>query len=578
MKQLSRREFIQKASFASLSLAALGGCMEQRANSSKRPNVIILLTDDQGYGDMSCHGNPHLTTPAIDSFAQQSTEMDQFYVCPVCAPTRASLMTGRYNYRTGAIDTYVGRAMMYNDEITLAEVLKRSGYQTGIFGKWHLGDNYPLRPQEQGFDEVLVHRGGGIGQPSDPPGNHYQDPILLHNGKDEQFSGYCMDIYTDHTIRYIRKNKNRPFFIYLATNTPHTPLEVPDEYAKPFREMGLHDETARTYGMIKNIDDNFGRILDELKKQDLEEDTIVIFLTDNGSIPEPTHKDNERHTAGLRGWKGSVYENGIRVPCFLRWPGKFRAGLKVKNIAAHIDIMPTLLEACSIPKDGLNPMDGRNLIPLLTGSRIAWPDRHLVLQWHRGDVPEPNRAFAIRNQRYKLLQAKGAGADVPVSQYEFELYDIRNDPSERDNLASQHPEIVKKMLAEYLDWFEDVSKTRGYAPPNIYVGTKHENPVILTRQDWRGANNWTDDDHGYWYIDVRKAGRYDIKTIFPPRNQQAMLHLKVAGQYLSQPIQPGQKQHVFENLALPAGETTLDAYLVVDNQEKGMSYVYVERL
>src|SRR5438876_8306523 len=270
-------------------------------------------------------------------------------------------MTGRYNYRTGVVDTFLGRAMMHGDEVTVAEMLGANGYRTAIFGKWHLGDNHPMRPQDQGFQESLVHRGGGIGQHADPPGNRYFDPVLQHNGRPVKMRGYCSDIFTDEAIRYIGRQGDRPFFVYLAYNCPHEPLQVPDDYYQLYQKMNLaHDQfpkighplpgearqdvTAKVYGMITNIDDNLGRLFAKLDELKLADETIVVFLTDNG--PQQV-----RYNSGLLERKGSVHEGGIRVPCFIRWPaGKLEPGRVVDRIAAHIDLTPTLLAACGVPK------------------------------------------------------------------------------------------------------------------------------------------------------------------------------------------------------------------------------------
>ncbi|MEM9026568.1 MAG: arylsulfatase, partial [Verrucomicrobiota bacterium] len=285
------------------------------------PNIVLLLTDDQGYGDLGYTGNPDIKTPTIDAFARESVVFENFYVSPVCTPTRASLLTGRYNYRTGAIDTWMGRSTMHQGELTLAEVLKDAGYATGLFGKWHLGDTYPYRPQDQGFDSVLMHLGGGIGQPSGPAGNAYFDPVLWENGQEKTFRGYCMDIYTDATIQFIKNHKDRPFFAFLATNTPHTPLQVAPAYSRPYFESGLPEETSIIYGMMSNIDDNFARVLNTLEDLQIADNTIVIYMSDNG--PKIFHPDR-RFRAGLKGEKTGVYEGGIRSPFFMRWPKKFQ--------------------------------------------------------------------------------------------------------------------------------------------------------------------------------------------------------------------------------------------------------------
>ncbi|MBD3266542.1 sulfatase-like hydrolase/transferase [bacterium] len=549
--QLTRRTFLQTSAATAGSLA-IGS---QQAFSQEQPNVILIITDDQGYGDIGVHGNKKIKTPNMDRFANESVAFDRFYVCPVCAPTRACLMTGRYNYRTGVVDTYLGRAMMHNDEITMAEVFKNSGYATGIFGKWHLGDNYPLRPSEQGFDEVLVHKGGGIGQPSDPPGNSYDNPILFHNNKPFHYKGYCTDIFTDATIEFIKKNREKPFFAYLSTNAPHTPLEIDKRYVQPYLDMGLDETTAKVYGMVENIDENLGRLMHNLNQYGLDENTIVIFMTDNG----PQQK---RYTANLRGRKGSVYEGGIRVPCFIRWPKKLKAGKEVKPIAAHIDMLPTLIAACGL-KQPENKLDGINLMPVLEGQTATTPDRTLFTQWHRGDEPEKFRACAAWDQRYKLINGK-------------ELYDIQNDPYEKHDIADQNPDIVERLRQDYLDWFRDVSGTRGYAPPRIYIGTKHENPVILTRQDWRGPHaSWGKKGLGYWEVDIRQTASYNLTLRIHAAGEGDTAHVKCGDTHKTQKLQKGATHCVFPDIPLQQGEGRLEAWIDTGKEKIGVRYLDV---
>ena len=245
-------------------LLLLSGCVQSGKISydGTQPNIVLIITDDQGYGDLGSTGNQQIQTPNLDRFAEESTRFNRFYVSPVCAPTRASLMTGRYNYRTGVVDTYVGRAMMESSEITLAELLRDAGYDTGIFGKWHLGDTWPIRPMDQGFAESLVHMGGGIGQPSDPPDNTYFEPTLQHNGETVRPDGYCTDIFADAAIEYIKEQRSKPFFVYLATNAPHGPLQIDEQYVAKYRDMGIENKTARIYGMVENIDENVGKVLE----------------------------------------------------------------------------------------------------------------------------------------------------------------------------------------------------------------------------------------------------------------------------------------------------------------------------
>lgn len=507
------------------------------AQGRRPPNVILCISDDQGYGDLSLHGNTHLKTPNLDRIGTEGVQFTQFQVCPVCSPTRASLMTGRYNYRTGVVDTFLGRSMMYPDETTMAEVLRASGYRTGIFGKWHLGDCFPLRAMDQGFDESVVCTGGGLTQPSDPPGNHYDNPLLKVNGKWERREGYCTDIFFREAIRFIEKNRRQPFFAYVATNAPHTPLEIADAYWKPFAARGLDETTAKVYGMCRNLDDNMGRLHSALERLGLVENTILIFLTDNGP-------QQARYVAGMRGRKGTVYQGGIRVPCFLRWPKRIKPG-RIDRIAAHIDLLPTLAEACGAKALSGRKIDGRSLMPLLRGESANWPDRTLYTQWHRGDVPELFRANAARTQQHKLVDGK-------------ELYDLSADPAEQRDLALEKPEIVSRMRKGVEDWFRDVSSERGYAPPRIHLGAPQEPLTTLTRQDWRGDRaGWAAGDTGHWEVDVTRAGRYDLTIRFPKTIDSGVAGVEVGGFRGERQFEPGAESATLAGAHLERGPARL---------------------
>jgi len=570
---------------ALLAITALLSVLEgpEAAAAADRPNILVIITDDQGYGDLGVHDNPKIKTPNLDQFARQSVRLKSFYVSPVCAPTRASLMTGRYNYRTGVVDTYQGRAMMHPDELTLAEVLTAAGYRTGIFGKWHLGDNAPLRAIDQGFQEALVIKGGGIGQPSDPPGgSSYSDPVLQHNGKEERYKGYCSDIFAQAAIDFLSKPGDQPFFAYLAFNCPHEPLEAPEPELAGYRAMNLklsqfpqlgqpippsyaapQEMVARVYAMVSNIDANVGRVLKALDDRGLSSNTIVVFLTDNGPA-------FVRFNDGLRGWKGSVYDGGIRVPCYIRWPGQFPPRHVVDRIAAHIDLVPTLLDACGLPSPSGVKLDGRSLLLLLRGfSAAGWPDRTLYFQWHRGDRPEPGRAFAARTQEYKLLRPEpppGARKTPPL-----ELYDMEHDPYELHSVAAKHAEVAKRLYNGYLAWFQDVATTRGFDPVRIELGGQRENPTILTRQDWRGPRaNTGVNDLGYWEIDVPRAGRFDIKLDLQQRRFPTEAHFAVGGVKLKQPIAAGVTDCWFRDVALPQGPARLEAWVEGNRASAGV--------
>jgi len=560
------------------------------APRQRPPNVLLVITDDQGYGDLRAHGNPKVETPNLDRLAREGVQFQSFYVSPVCSPTRASLMTGRYNYRTGVVDTYLGRSLMHPDETTIAELLSRAGYRTGIFGKWHLGDNYPLRAMDQGFQESLVLNGGGIGQPSDPVGGEsYFDPMLRHNGVWVKTRGYVSDVITDAAIAFIHQHRRQPFLAYLAFNAPHTPLEVPaDKYAK-YKRMNLQaadvagpghpaakkfdpDVTAKIYGMVENIDDNVGRVLATLDELRLTEQTIVIFMTDNGP-------QQPRYNAGLPGLKGTVHEGGIRVPLFVRWPGVFPPRT-VDRVAAHIDLMPTLIEICGVARPRRVKFDGVSLLPLLKGGGANWPDRTLFFQWHRGDAPQLNRAFAARSQRYKLVQPQGHGENKLPSEFGFQLYDMANDPLGQRDVAAAQPEIVTRMTDAYDAWFRDVTNGRDYADrgiARIRIGSPQENPVRLTRQDWRGAQAaWTSTSLGHWEVDVRRAGTYDIALRFAELNTAGAIDFALGERKLQQEVPAGATIATFNQVRLSRGAARLESWVTRDGRRVGMLDVVVK--
>lgn len=554
-----------------------------------RPNIVILLTDDQGYGDVGSHGNPFLKTPVLDALANESIEMTHFYTYTSCTPTRASLMTGRYPYRTGAVGVAQTSHLMNTEELTIAEVLSEAGYRTGIFGKWHLGDNYPMRPTDQGFQQALVHKGGGIGQASDPPGNSYFDPVLQHNNTQKKYQGYCDDIFTSAAIDFISQKSKEPFFAYLATNLPHFPLDVPEEMADPYREMGLHEDNARTYGMIANIDANVGRVLNKLKELGIEDNTIVIFLSDNGPRTRRTKNDvyPGRWVANLRGTKSSVYENGTRVPFFIRWPEKFEKGKKISTMGAAIDLFPTLLEACKIdPPRGVK-IDGVSLLPLLEGKTTNLSERVYFTQWHQGPTPFKYIHFAVRGPRYKLV----AGEDNPhkiiyqPSDQELkqilgslQLFDIQNDPSERLNIADKNPKIVLDYLSKYEDWFDEVTRElHGRGIQRIQLGHEAQAKVELSRFDWGGPRNITGNSYGSWEVRT-EAGTYRVSLHYSKASKKGVAHLKYADVMREKTVKEDDTKTVFENVQLPEGIGSLQAFLRFERLPEGVRFVEVERI
>jgi arylsulfatase/arylsulfatase A len=540
---------------------------------AERPNVILVMTDDQGYGDFGATGNQLIRTPYLDAMAKRSATMTTFYVSAVCSPTRASLMTGRYNYRTRVIDTWLGRSMMEPGEVTVAEVLLDAGYATGIFGKWHLGDSYPMRAIDQGFEEALVHRGGGLGQPADHPDNdrRYTDPILYHNGVAVETKGYCTDIYFDAAKTFIRTKAaaKESFFAYVAMNAPHGPFhDVPEglreTYAtvplealskKPIPEKRLaaeKDKLERIAAMITNVDDNMGELFSFLEDEGLTENTLVIFLTDNGP-------NTDRYAGPFRGMKSDVYDGGVRTPIWFQWPARLDAGTSSDALSAHIDLMPTILDACEVDMPKSLSIDGRSLLPILEGSDKAWPDRTITLQTHRGTQPMRYHHFMTRDSRWKLVHPSGFRHYGFEGEPNFELYDLENDPGEQKNVGATNPNIVARLKDEYDAWFDDVSSTRpdNYAPPTIQIGTPHENPTALTRQDWI-AESWGQDATGYWNADF-VGGAYAVTVHLYPMNKAGTVTLTIGEKSFSQEVDAHAREAHFSRLRIPAGRHRIQA-------------------
>ncbi len=555
-------------------------------NESIQPNIILVMTDDQGYGDLGVTGNSVIDTPHIDAMAKRSATVERFYVSPVCTPTRACLMTGRYNYRTRAIDTYKGRAMMDAGETTVAEILKSQGYATGIFGKWHLGDNYPLRAMDQGFEESLIHRGGGIAQPSEPVENNrrYTNPILIHNGIETPTKGYCTDIYFDAAMKFIEKadQQDKPFFVYIADNVPHGPFhDVPEKLYAKYKAMDLSpilldnkrqaDTVARVFAMVENVDRNMGILFDRLDSLDLTENTIVIFMCDNG--PNTT-----RYVGEMRGRKSDVLDGGIRSPFFFQWPAGVKAGTKVDRIAAHIDILPTLVDAtgATVPDDV--KLDGRSILPLLQQKEVRWKDRYLFLQTHRGRPPQRWHHAAVVGQRYKLVRPSGFGNKKPKSDSSEFLYDLQADPKEMNDIKNEHPQIAAEMKAAYHRWFDDVSSTRkdNYAPPRIVIGTENETRTVLTQQDWQAADTPGWGKNGRWLVTVEKDSTFKASVLMlKPVTGDVTVTI---GDEKTSTTVTGESQTVIEvgEISAKQGETTVQGRIISDGREINVHQVVLE--
>jgi len=586
MGKQTRREFLKQMGLAAVStgtLSILPGCAgasKGMRTQGKQPNVVLVITDDQGYGDLGCHGNPVIQTPNLDRLYTQSIRLTDFHVDPTCSPTRSALMTGHYSTRTGVWHTIMGRSLLGKDEVTMADVFSASGYRTGIFGKWHLGDNYPFRPQDRGFGEVLIHNGGGVGQGPDYWGNDYFDDTYQHNGKFKKFSGYCTDVWFDGAMKFIEANKGRPFFCYLTTNAPHGPYNVADEYSRPYRDKGVAESQALFYGMITNIDENMGRLMQRLKELKLEENTILIFMTDNGT--------SGSYGGGMRGKKGSEYDGGHRVPCFIRWPSSgLEGGRDVDRLTAHIDMLPTLIGLCGLKKPRGVKFDGASLVPLLKDSFSNWADRTLLVHSQRIEYPEKWRKSVVMTEKWRLVNGK-------------ELYDIKADPGQKNNISDKHPKVVETLREAYEEWWADLSNVFDEYCETI-IGSDKENPIRLMCHDWhtpkvpwhQGAIRDGMQANGFWAVEVEREGIYEFALRRWPMEVDKPItaaieggkaiavtkaRLKIADVDVSRSV-PKYAHSVTFRVQLKAGRTRLQTWFI-DNNEKsrGAYYVYVKRL
>lgn len=501
------------------SVLCLGLIFSGSAAAAERPNILLVMTDDQGYWDVGNTGNPHIDTPVMNRLAAEGVQFDRFYVAPVCAPTRAGVMTGRYALRTGLYNTRFGGDTLGIDEVTVAQLLKRAGYRTGLFGKWHLGRYADYQPHHRGFDQFFGHYHGHI--------EHYDGAEqLVHNGRSVTSRGYVTDLFTDAAIEFIRAEADEPFFCMVAFNAPHSPhLLDTTHYGQPkgdkliskYLTRGLPLREARIYAMVDRIDQNLGRLLLTLDQHECSENTVVVFMSDNGGV--------SRHfKAGLRGLKAQVFEGGVRSPLFVRWPKHFPAGGRVQAQTSHVDLLPTFCElaGAALPKERL--IDGKSLLPLLRAGR---GDDHHEYVYHTWDryTPNPDRRWGISSKRYKLLC--NLGTDARPNPRAWQLFDLQEDPGERQNIAGKNPERVQQLRAEFLRWFHDVTRGQKYKPIPIPVGHANENPVEVEPSwaalhgenihytfegyDWDTIDAWREPgERADWNLQVLNAGRYEL--------------------------------------------------------------------
>ncbi|MFN4873595.1 MAG: arylsulfatase [Akkermansiaceae bacterium] len=552
------------------------------AQTATKPNVIIIITDDQGYGEIAAHGNPVIKTPILDKLHSESIRLTNFHVDPTCSPTRAALLTGRYSTRTGVWHTINGRSLMNPKELTMAEVFKSNGYTTAMIGKWHLGDNYPFRPQDQGFEHTIQHLGGGIGNGADYWENDYSDDTYLTNGEWKKYEGYCTDVWFREASRYVEKKRDKPFFLYLATNAPHSPHNVSDAYAKPYRDAGIPDELAKYYGMITNIDENLGRFRKKLTDLGLAENTLLIFMTDNGTSAGYIDEKAKYpyFNAGMRGWKGSAWDGGHRVPCFWHWPkGNLTGGRDATELSAHIDVLPTLVNLLELKKPEGPIVDGLPLTQPLQGvQEEIWPDRTLFVHVQRAFLPPKWDNSACMNQKWRLVDGK-------------QLYDIQADPGQKTDIAADQPKVVEKLRSDYEAWWASL-KTDMEQTSRFHIGSE-ENPMTLMSHDWlmpTGQAAWNqkhvlrgDLINGPWAVDVKKAGEYEITLYrWPSYLEKAMdcvkARLTIGDFDNSQVIEKSAIKATFR-VKLEAGPAMLKTWLTrADEKEHGAYFVEVRRM
>lgn len=496
-------------------LFAIVSCMEQK-ETRRLPNVILIMTDDQGYGDVGFHGNELIKTPHLDQLASTSFELTNYHSGTTCTPTRAGMLTGRNANRIGAWHTISGASILNDDEQTLGEVFKSNGYSTAMFGKWHLGDSYPYRPHDRGFDVAFYHGGGGVQQTPDYWNNDYFDDVYLRNGKPEQTKGYCTDVWFDETISFISQHKDHPFMIYLATNAAHGPFNVPESYYNLYDSAMLTPRQKRFYGMITNVDDNVGRLIDYLKQSEMFENTIFIFTTDNGTAGGQEYDQVlDRHYGfnPLRGVKGSHYDGGHRVPFLISWP---KAGLskgKSDQLVSHVDLLPTLSSMCQLSFEPKKTLDGTDVSKVFDGGAI---ERMLIVDTQRKQWPEKYRNPCVMDGQWRLVNHS-------------ELYDMSSDFEQQHDLSDRFPDRVRGMKEFYDQWWQ--TTVPEWRHSLHYVGASKE-PLLLTIHDMhpddeREGIPWNQNQvrqgnyfpSGYFDLKVGKAGMYNIELFrWPPES------------------------------------------------------------
>ena len=569
-------------------LAMEGSESATSENSGRKPNVIVIMTDDMGYGDVGINGNTMLKTPHLDELATQSVRMTDFHVDPTCAETRAALMTGRYSCRTGVWHTINGRSILREDELTMAEVFEHNGYATGIFGKWHLGDNYPFMPWHRGFQESLIHGGGGVTQTPDLWRNDYYDDTYFRNGKPEPQKGYCTDVFFDATLEFVNQNRDKPFFAYLATNAAHGPYLCPDKFSQPYLDQGVEKTMSAFYGMIASIDENVGKLCKKLTEWDLDRDTILIFMSDNGTArgmlkPAALEKGYAwtGFNGGFSGTKSSNQEGGHRIPFFVRWPaGKIGGGKENATLTSHFDLLPSFVDMCELKMPREVKFDGQSLkeLWLTPDGETDLTNRTLVVHSQRVETPVKWKRCSVMKQNWRLINGKY-------------LYDLETDRAQKKDISKQHPKIVAELRSSYDAWWDSVSeKFSQYV--RIPLGSQAEPDVLLTCHDWHATEGevpWNQgkirsdlSSNGFWAVDVMQPGKYEITLRVRPTGvkykfKSGKARIKVGEQEQQVSIEEGQDA-ITMSIDLPAGPALLQTWISEGKKVRGAYYVDVNQV
>lgn len=589
-----------------------------QVQAAERPNVVIVMTDDQGYPEVSAHGNPVLQTPNLDALHSQSLRLTDFHVAPMCAPTRGQLLTGLDAARNGCINVSSGRALLRPEIPTIANIFGDAGYATSIFGKWHLGSNYPFRPEDRGFHRTVWFPSSHIGSVPDTWGNDYFDDTYTSNGKPQAFKGYCTDIFFDEAMTFMRDSakSGKPFLSYIATNTPHGPLNPKDEDRAALKQVldspkfdniapALKARLANYLGMVRNIDTNVGRLIKFLNEEGLRKNTLVIFLTDNGSTHGPRY-----FNAGMRGGKTELWDGGHRVPCFISWPqGELDSPQDVDGLTQVQDLLPTLVDLCELKTK--TKFSGTSLAPVLRGKAIVPKNRTLIINYSRMpnfvNYPTPfaqsimtREQAAVLWKRWRLLENR-------------ELYNLETDPLQKTNVIDYHPDVVRKMRGELNRWWDEVGP-KANVPQRVVIGSDQENPSRLTACEWldvfvdqQGQIRRGQQKSGYWLLDVAEDGEYEFELRRWPRDADLPLaeampdgsgtalpitsasiylnnyhHLSVSQKRpygfegLTKPVKSGDKSVVF-TAKLTKGPIALHTWFRGEDLILSAYYVYVHR-